>query len=232
MAQNTATFTGTAADGTALTAIYLAQPDANVAIGLVAAGDDLPRIIHWGRPLSNPETLLAAYDALKPQRVSGALDDTARPSILPTQAESWIGEQRVVLRRDGIELFPKFTVTGMKSDGVVAASLDAVSGDSYTDVTGRARTTGPANVPGVAITARDEEQGVELEWHLELLPGGLARQKAIVTNLFGAEAGAEAPLEIGKIELGFPLPESASEILTTTGHHLRERSPQRVKSRI
>ena len=26
MAQNTATFTGTAADGTALTAIYLAQP--------------------------------------------------------------------------------------------------------------------------------------------------------------------------------------------------------------
>ena len=45
--ENTATFTGTAADGTALTAIYLAQPDANVAIGLVAAGDDLPRIIHW-----------------------------------------------------------------------------------------------------------------------------------------------------------------------------------------
>ena len=40
MAQNTATFTGTAADGTALTAIYLVQPDANVAIGLVAAGDD------------------------------------------------------------------------------------------------------------------------------------------------------------------------------------------------
>lgn len=172
MAQNTATFTGTAADGTALTAIYLVQPDANVAIGLVAAGDDLPRIIHWGRPLSNPETLLAAYDALKPQRVSGALDDTAWPSILPTQAESWIGEQRVVLRRDGVELFPKFTVTGMKFDGVVAANLDAVSGDSYTDVTGRARTTGPDNVPGVAITARDEEQGVELEWHLELLQEG------------------------------------------------------------
>ncbi|MBS5560226.1 MAG: alpha-galactosidase, partial [Bifidobacterium longum] len=51
------------------------------------------------------------------------------------------------------------------------------------------------------------------------------RQKATVTNLFGADAGA--PLEIGKIELGFPLPESAGEILTTTGHHLRERSPQR-----
>ena len=99
MAENTSTFTGTAADGTALTAVYLTQPAANVAIGLVFAGSDLPRIVHWGRPLAKPDTLLAAYDALKPQRVSGALDDTVWPSILPTQAESWIGEQRVVLRR-------------------------------------------------------------------------------------------------------------------------------------
>ena len=104
MAENTSTFTGAAADGTALTAVYLTQPAANVAIGLVFAGSDLPRIVHWGRPLAKPDTLLAAYDALKPQRVSGALDDTAWPSILPTQAESWIGEQRVVLRRAGVEL--------------------------------------------------------------------------------------------------------------------------------
>ena len=225
MAENTSTFTGAAADGTALTAVYLTQPAANVAIGLVFAGSDLPHIVHWGRPLAKPDTLLAAYDALKPQRVSGALDDTAWPSILPTQAESWIGEQRVVLRRAGVELFPKFTVTNIETGGVLEATLDAVSGESYTDVAGHARATGPARVPGVIVTARDEEQGVEVEWHLELLPGGLARQKATVTNLFGADAGAQ--LEIGKIELGFPLPESAGEILTTTGHHLRERSPQR-----
>ena len=225
MAENTLTFTGAAADGTALTAVYLTQPAANVAIGLVFAGSDLPHIVHWGRPLAKPDTLLAAYDALKPQRVSGALDDTVWPSILPTQAESWIGEQRVVLRRAGVELFPKFTVTNIETGGVLEATLDAVSGESYTDVAGHARATGPARVPGVIVTARDEEQGVEVEWHLELLPGGLARQKATVTNLFGADAGAQ--LEIGKIELGFPLPESAGEILTTTGHHLRERSPQR-----
>ena len=211
MAENTSTFTGAAADGTALTAVYLTQPAANVAIGLVFAGSDLPRIVHWGRPLAKPDTLLAAYDALKPQRVSGALDDTVWPSILPTQAESWIGEQRVVLRRAGVELFPKFTVTNIETGGVLEATLDAVSGESYTDVAGHARATGPARVPGVIVTARDEEQGVEVEWHLELLPGGLARQKATVTNLFGADAGAQ--LEIGKIELGFPLPESAGELL-------------------
>lgn len=88
MAENTSTFTGAAADGTALTAVYLTQPAANVAIGLVFAGSDLPRIVHWGRPLAKPDTLLAAYDALKPQRVSGALDDTVWPSILPTRPKA------------------------------------------------------------------------------------------------------------------------------------------------
>ena len=37
----------------------------------------------------------------------------------------------------------------------------------------------------------------------------------------------EGRLEIGKIELAFSVPADANEILTTTGHHLRERSPQR-----
>ncbi|NMM99409.1 alpha-galactosidase [Bifidobacterium olomucense] len=219
----TRTFTGTASDGTALTAVYLAQPAAHAAIGLIVAGDELPRIVHWGRPLSDPATLLAAYDALKPQRVSGALDDTAWPTVLPTQAESWIGEPRVVLRRAGIELFPKFTVTGITTEGVLAATLDATTGEQYADVTGRSRTTGPVRVPGVVVTAHDDEQGIGIEWRLELMPGGLVRQKATVTNL----STNPAPLEVGNIELGFPLPESASEILTTTGHHLRERSPQR-----
>ncbi|MFR4786417.1 MAG: glycoside hydrolase family 36 N-terminal domain-containing protein [Bifidobacterium adolescentis] len=37
----------------------------------------------------------------------------------------------------------------------------------------------------------------------------------------------EGQLEVGKIELAFTVPADANEILTTTGHHLRERSPQR-----
>ena len=50
---------------------------------------------------------------------------------------------------------------------------------------------------------------------------GLVRQRADVRNL-----GAGS-LEIGKVELGFPVPADMTELLTTTGHHLRERSPQR-----
>ena len=83
-------FHGAAADGTELTAIYAEQPAADVAFALIFAGHGLPRFVHWGRPLAAPGTVLAAYDALRPQRVSGALDETTWPSIMPTQSESWI----------------------------------------------------------------------------------------------------------------------------------------------
>ncbi|OZG60930.1 alpha-galactosidase [Bifidobacterium lemurum] len=209
---------GTSANGTALTALYVEQADADVAFALVAPGDELPRLVHWGRPLADPETALALYDALKPQRVSGALDDTAWPSILPTQAESWIGEPRLVLRRGGVELFCKFTVTD------IAVADDMGTLDAPWEFAADGSPVAAAQpVPGVSVIARDDEQGVEITWHMELLPGGLIRQRAVVRNI-AAEA---APLEVGHVELGFPLPAQMSEILTTTGHHLRERSPQR-----
>ena len=224
-------FQGQSHDGVQLTAVYLEDSDTNIAFGLVFSGSELPRIVHWGRPLTHPETLLNAYDALKPQRVSGALDETPWPSIMPTQAESWIGEPRLILRRDGVEIFPKFTVTDVNTDaeqsGAVDVTLDydATQGpEDIVDIAGVARTTGARTVPGVAVTASDAELGVELVWYAQIVPGGLVRQRATVRNLFGART---APLEIGTVELGFPLPEIAGEILTTTGHHLRERSPQR-----
>ena len=218
-------------DGAKLTAVYLEDSAAGAAFGLASCGEELPRIVHWGRPLAHPETLLNAYAALKPQRVSGALDETPWPSIMPAQAESWIGEPRMVLRRGGTELFPKFTVGEVNVDaeqsGSMRATLDfnaAKGPEDITDVCGVARTTGRRTVPGVTVAAADAELGVELVWQAQLVPGGLVRQRATVRNLFDDRS---TPLEIGHVELSFPLPASASEILTTTGHHLRERSPQR-----
>ena len=101
---------GTANDGTDLTAVYAENTAANVAFALIFPGKTLPRFVHWGRPLPHPETLVHLYDALKPQRVSGALDNTAWPSILPTQSEAWIGAQRIDIRRDGRETFCDFSV--------------------------------------------------------------------------------------------------------------------------
>ena len=240
---NTATrYNGAAHDGTPVTAVYLASPQDDAALGLAFVGDDLPRIVHWGHPLAAPETLVDAVDALRPQRVSGALDFTPWPSVLPTQAESWIGEPRIVLRRGHTELYPKFAVTGVElsgsegvsgSDGLFRAAgtidptvdYDPVAGsEDVADVTGCTRTTGPSPVPGVIVHAEDATLGIGLEWHAQIVPGGLVRQRAAVRNLFGADRD---PLEVGKIELGFPVPATATELLTTTGHHLRERSPQR-----
>ena len=88
------TFHGTASNGTPLTAVYAEQPAAAAAFALVFPGSDLPRFVHWGRPLTAPETVINTFDALAPQRVSGALDYTAWPSVLPTQSEAWSGSDR------------------------------------------------------------------------------------------------------------------------------------------
>ncbi len=65
------TFHGTASNGTPLTAVYAEQPAAAAAFALVFPGSDLPRFVHWGRPLTAPETVINTFDALAPQRVSG-----------------------------------------------------------------------------------------------------------------------------------------------------------------
>lgn len=187
-------FHGTSSDNTALTAVYAEAPQANAAYALVCAADELPRFVHWGRPLHAPETVIGLYDAQCPQRVSGALDNTAWPSIMPTQAESWIGQPRLTLRRNGVEALCKFVGAEITADGDICR-----------------------------VAAADAEQGVTLTWEAQLEDNGLVRQRATLTNA----ADDAAPLEVGGVELGFPVPATATEIMTTTGHHLRERSPQR-----
>ena len=88
-------------ESAAVVAVYAEQPEAGVAFALAFPEGELPRLVYWGRPMTHPETVVDAADALRPQRVSGALDYTPWPSVLPTQAEAWIGEPRLALRRDG-----------------------------------------------------------------------------------------------------------------------------------
>lgn len=213
------TFHGNATNGTELTAVYAEQPAANVAFALVFPGNDLPRLVHWGRPLAAPATVIDMFDAQMPQRVSGALDYTSWPSVLPTQSESWIGATRFDVRRDGVELFCKFAVSNITAE-TVAAGKTYVMGekDGYPNWSVADE---PKQTPTVTVTAEDEEQHVKLIWTCELDETGLIRQNAEVVNT------GEDQLEVGKIELAFTVPADANEILTTTGHHLRERSPQR-----
>ena len=75
-------------ESAAVVAVYAEQPEAGVAFALAFPEGELPRLVYWGRPMTHPETVVDAADALRPQRVSGALDYTPWPSVLPTQAEA------------------------------------------------------------------------------------------------------------------------------------------------
>nr|MDK6328575.1 alpha-galactosidase [Alloscardovia omnicolens] len=85
-----------------------------------------------------------------------------------------------------------------------------------------------SSVPQLVVTAQDAEQGVQLVWQMQLLDSGLVRQRATVSNLEGTDLeGVAGELSVLALELGYPVPSTAREILTTAGHHLRERHPQR-----
>ena len=187
--------------GVPLRLVYMEQ--SGLALAVLFPGKGLPRIVHWGDPVADPQALLGTYDALAPQRVSGGLDLTAWPSILPTQSEAWTGQRRLRISRGGVEVFCCFQVESVDLGAEPIRSDDSA-------------------VPTLKVRACDRDQGVGLTWHCQVLSSGLVRQRADLFNL-----DTVRDLDVNGLELAFPLPAEATEILTTTGHHLRERSPQR-----
>lgn len=208
-----------------LQGVYLESDNGEVGVALVARDKELPRLVHWGRALAHPRHALHLYEAQRPQRVSGELDDTTWPSILPTQAEAWIGAKRLDIRRGTRELFLNFELQEITTTLIDPAKGDGL--DAELD-------PGAAGGVQVNVIARDSAQNIAVNWRLQMLPGGLIRQSARLVNDEPVASGKPANngtdnLEISKVELGWPLPSRASEVLTTTGHHLHERRAQRQK---
>lgn len=208
-------YRGQSSQGLPLTLTYLEGGDTGLA--LLFPGHELPRIVHWGQVLGDPAALLDAYDALAPQQVSGGLDQTPWPSILPTQSEPWLGHPRLSLNRDGAEVFCRFQVesTDLGVETVSAFAVSQIEGNST-------QVPPDLTAPTLTVRATDADQGVGLVWKCQLLSSGLVRQQASLINLDSSHS-----LAVSGLELAFPLPPGATEVLTTTGHHLRERSPQR-----
>ena len=61
-------FNATTHAGEALHVVSMENHDADSAFALAFVADELPRVVHWGRPLTQPRTLVSAVDALRPQR--------------------------------------------------------------------------------------------------------------------------------------------------------------------
>ena len=183
-------------ESAAVVAVYAEQPEAGVAFALAFPEGELPRLVYWGRPMTHPETVVDAADALRPQRVSGALDYTPWPSVLPTQAEAWIGEPRLALR-------PR------RRGGVLPVHRDRHHIDRrrsprrHCDRRGR-RTAG----------------GLDLD-------DGARPPPVCSASVPPSATWPTANWKSARSNSASPSPGWATEILTTTGHHLRERSPQR-----
>ncbi|MDR1799374.1 MAG: alpha-galactosidase, partial [Bifidobacteriaceae bacterium] len=75
--------------------------------------------------------------------------------------------------------------------------------------------------PSCQVTLADPESGLEITATIDITDAGLVRQRLKLTNL------GDRTLVVDHLAPTFPLPADATELLSTTGHHLRERSPQR-----
>ncbi|MGM1061610.1 alpha-galactosidase [Saccharothrix sp. Mg75] len=79
------------------------------------------------------------------------------------------------------------------------------------------------SVDGPLVRAVDEAAGLGLELVVELLPSGLLRQRASLTNT------GSGPFAVDAVSLTLPVPAEAVELLDFTGRWTRERSPQRTR---
>lgn len=171
---------------------HLRRDGTSVVLDLAAR--PAPVIVHWGpdlgdAPAGTLESLAAAH---RPQRVSGGLDETALPGLLPTASAGWAGTPGLAGHRDGAAFAAHLTTTA---------------------VTVREH--------GVTIDTADDEVGLTARHDLDLLPGGLLRRRITLRNT------GTTPYTVQSLLAGLPLPWDATEILDTTGRHLRERSAQR-----
>jgi hypothetical protein len=71
------------------------------------------------------------------------------------------------------------------------------------------------------IEAADDGAGLRLVTEVESVPGGAIRARHTLTN------AGRLPYAVAALEVVFPLPASAAEILDFSGRHLFERTPQR-----
>ena len=115
----------------------------------------------------------------------------------------WPGLPGLLGHRAGRSWSTLFTVTDVKVD---------------TDESGTQRVT---------TCSRDDDAGLALTVTVELLPAGLLRARAQVSDLLTHRDVTEKPFTVDGLTLAFPVPGRAAELLDFAGRHLRERAPQR-----
>ena len=167
----------------------------------------VPAIAHWGRALGalGPEGMDALCEATVPPVPQNLVDVPVRVGLLPQVSDGWLGRPGLAgSRPDGSGWTPRLITRGLRVDGTPLADAHAE--------TGAAR---------VEIDLEDPEEGLAVLLELELLPTGLLRLRARLTN-----TGTD-PYRLDELTLSLPVPATADELLDFAGRWTKERTPQR-----
>ncbi|MGG7464207.1 alpha-galactosidase [Plantibacter sp. YIM 135347] len=176
---------------------------------VVATGDGrLPRIVHWGFDLGDLDdaALADVVRSALPGIGDSAVTYPQPVPIVPQLAEGWMGRPGVRGGSAGTRWAPRFD--GARY-GVVAAGEH---GEGIEHADGAA---------ALRCEAVDDAYGLRLIIEIEVLASGLVRQRATFVNEHGADYRLDA------LELAFPVPSAATEVLDLTGRWALERVPQR-----
>lgn len=159
----------------------------------------VPRLLHWGRRLTNADEH-GAYLASLGHLELGAdgLLGASRAGIVPEHSAGWMGTPGLEGHRAGTVFATRFRRTGLD------------------------RREGPGGAQVLVTTAVDDDAQLTLTTTIQLLATGLLRLRAAVTN-----DAPESAYTVDALRLAVPVPAEAQEILDFAGRHLRERTPQR-----
>jgi alpha-galactosidase len=176
---------------------------AGVSVVLDTRGAQLPAVVHWGAALGDLPAGELAELALAgtPQPIGFSVDAPVRVSLLPEQSAGWLGCPGLSGHRDGRAWSPAFQVTERRREQ---------------------RGAGAGTAQALVVRARDTAAELELTCELELHASGVLRTRATLTSTGTGVYWLE------HLTLFLPVPEDTTELLDFTGHHLRERSPQRT----
>ncbi|MCU1440503.1 MAG: alpha-galactosidase [Rhodoglobus sp.] len=158
---------------------------------VVADAERLPRIIHWGADLGEVDAAALAI-AARPAIGDSAVTYPQPVPVVAQLSEGWLGRPGVVGSSSGTRWAPLFRDARYTLDGM-ALRCEAV----------------------------DSEYKLALLVELELLPTGLVRQRATLTN------AGDAAYRVDALEVALPVPSHADEVLDFTGRWALERVPQR-----
>jgi alpha-galactosidase len=182
----------------------IALTAAGVTVLIDVTGGQLPAIAHWGAELAGLDAGVAAALVRAGESAVGSnnIEPVPRLPVLPEHRTGWTGRPGLRGSFSGRGWSPAFASAAVSLDGRPVSGF-ASSG------------------PGVLEVVATDDGLLDLRLEIELLPSGLLRARASVTN------AADEVYQVDDLVLAFPVPAAASELLDFAGRHNGERMPQR-----